>query len=48
MPDGFGENGLPTAFAVMGPAFSERTLVQIGALFQSRTDWHTKQPPKVA
>jgi aspartyl-tRNA(Asn)/glutamyl-tRNA(Gln) amidotransferase subunit A len=48
VPDGFGENGLPTAFAVMGPAFSERTLVQIGALFQSRTDWHTKQPPKVA
>ena len=45
MPNGFGENGLPTSIAFMGAAFSERELVRLGNAFQSRTDWHTKQPP---
>ena len=45
MPNGFGENGLPTSIAFMGPAFSERELVRLGNAYQSRTDWHEKQPP---
>ena len=45
MPNGFGENGLPTSIAFMGPAFSERELVQPGNVYQARTDWHLKQPP---
>lgn len=45
LPNGFGENGLPTSIAFMGPAFSEPTLVAIGNVYQSRTDWHRKQPP---
>ena len=45
MPNGLGENGLPTSIAFMGPAFSEGALVQIGNAYQSRTDWHSKQPP---
>jgi aspartyl-tRNA(Asn)/glutamyl-tRNA(Gln) amidotransferase subunit A len=45
VPNGFGENGLPTSIAFMGPAFSEGTLLQLGALFQSRTDWHQRRPP---
>jgi aspartyl-tRNA(Asn)/glutamyl-tRNA(Gln) amidotransferase subunit A len=45
LPSGFGENGLPTSIAFMGPAFSERTLVQLGNVLQSRTDWHRKSPP---
>jgi aspartyl-tRNA(Asn)/glutamyl-tRNA(Gln) amidotransferase subunit A len=45
MPNGLGENGLPTSVAFMGPAFSERELVRIGNVYQSRTDWHLKQPP---
>ena len=45
MPNGFGENGLPTSFAVMGPALSEKTLVAIGAHFQAHSDWHTRRPP---
>jgi aspartyl-tRNA(Asn)/glutamyl-tRNA(Gln) amidotransferase subunit A len=45
MPNGFGENGLPTSIAFMGPAFSERTLVRLGNAYQARSDWHLKQPP---
>jgi aspartyl-tRNA(Asn)/glutamyl-tRNA(Gln) amidotransferase subunit A len=45
MPNGLGENGLPTSFALMGPAFSEKLLVQAGAYYQRQTDWHLKQPP---
>jgi len=45
MPNGFGENGLPTSIAFMGPAFSERRLVQLGNVYQTRTDWHLKRPP---
>jgi Asp-tRNA(Asn)/Glu-tRNA(Gln) amidotransferase A subunit family amidase len=45
MPSGFGENALPTSIALMGPAFSERALVELGKTFQAATDWHTKRPP---
>ena len=45
MPNGFGENGLPTGLALMGPAFSEATLVAIGNAYQAATDWHTRRPP---
>jgi aspartyl-tRNA(Asn)/glutamyl-tRNA(Gln) amidotransferase subunit A len=45
LPDGFGENGLPTSFQLMGPAFSEGLLVRIGRAYQQRTDWHTRRPP---
>jgi aspartyl-tRNA(Asn)/glutamyl-tRNA(Gln) amidotransferase subunit A len=46
MPNGYGENNLPTSIAFMGPALSERTLVQLGNLYQSKTDWHLKAPPE--
>jgi aspartyl-tRNA(Asn)/glutamyl-tRNA(Gln) amidotransferase subunit A len=46
MPNGFGENGLPTSIALMGPAFSEMKLVQVGNSYQERTDWHLKRPPQ--
>jgi aspartyl-tRNA(Asn)/glutamyl-tRNA(Gln) amidotransferase subunit A len=45
MPNGFGENGLPTSVSFMGSAFSEDKLVQIGVGYQDRTDWHRRQPP---
>ena len=47
VPNGYGENGLPTSMAFMGPARSEKTLIQIGNLYQSKTDWHLKAPPAV-
>ena len=48
MPNGFGENGLPTSIAFMGGPFSEALLASLGAFYQSRTDWHTKKPPAFA
>ena len=48
MPNGYGENGLPTSIAFMGAPFSEATLCNLGVLYQSRTDWHSKKPPAYA
>jgi aspartyl-tRNA(Asn)/glutamyl-tRNA(Gln) amidotransferase subunit A len=45
LPNGFGENGLPTSISFMGAAFSERELVQLGNAYQARTEWHLKRPP---
>lgn len=38
-------NGLPIGMQIMGPHLSEETLLHIGHLYQSRTNWHTKHPP---
>jgi aspartyl-tRNA(Asn)/glutamyl-tRNA(Gln) amidotransferase subunit A len=48
LPNGYGESGLPTSIAFMGAPFSEATLCSLGAVYQSRTDWHTKRPPAFA
>ncbi|CUU03356.1 Asp-tRNAAsn/Glu-tRNAGln amidotransferase A subunit [Candidatus Thermokryptus mobilis] len=45
MPNGFGQNNLPTSIQFMGKALSEKTLIQIANAYQSRTDWHLKRPP---
>jgi aspartyl-tRNA(Asn)/glutamyl-tRNA(Gln) amidotransferase subunit A len=45
MPSGFGENNLPTSIALMGPAFSEGTLLAAASGYQRATDWHSRQPP---
>ena len=47
LPTGFGENGLPTSLALLGPAFSEANLVALGIAYQNRTDWHVRRPPGV-
>ncbi len=44
LPNGFGQNGLPTSIQFLGAVFSENTLVSIGKAFQQRTDWHKKHP----
>jgi aspartyl-tRNA(Asn)/glutamyl-tRNA(Gln) amidotransferase subunit A len=46
MPNGFGENGLPTSIALLGRPFSEDVLVSLGNAFQAKTDWHTRRPPE--
>ena len=38
-------NGLPIGMQIMGPHLSEGTLLRIGHMYQSQTDWHTKYPP---
>ncbi len=45
MPNGFGENNLPTSIQFMGRAFSEEILIQIANAYQERTDWHLRRPP---
>ena len=44
LPSGFGEHGLPTSLALLGPAFSEARLVALGSTYQTCTDWHRRQP----
>ncbi len=44
IPCGFADN-LPIALQLVGPAFSENTLLALGREFQNRTDWHKRRPP---
>jgi aspartyl-tRNA(Asn)/glutamyl-tRNA(Gln) amidotransferase subunit A len=46
LPCGFASD-LPVALQLVGPPFSENTLLAIGREFQSRTDWHKRRPPGV-
>jgi aspartyl-tRNA(Asn)/glutamyl-tRNA(Gln) amidotransferase subunit A len=46
VPNGFGQNNLPTGIQFIGPAWSELTLIDIADRYQQATDWH-KQHPKV-
>ena len=43
LPCGFVE-GLPIALQLVGPAFSENTLIAIGKAFQQKTTFHQKRP----
>jgi aspartyl-tRNA(Asn)/glutamyl-tRNA(Gln) amidotransferase subunit A len=45
LPNGFGQNGLPTSIQFLGAPFGEKTLLEIGNAFQARTHWHEKHPP---
>jgi len=47
VPDGYGENGLPTSLHLMGPAFGEERLVELANAYQGATDWHRRLPPGV-
>jgi len=46
--NGFGVQSLPTGLCFTGRAFEEATLVQLGRLYQARTDWHKRQPAVTA
>ena len=45
IPCGFTKNGLPTAFQLLGPPFSEALLFRAGHAYQQATDWHRSAPP---
>jgi aspartyl-tRNA(Asn)/glutamyl-tRNA(Gln) amidotransferase subunit A len=45
VPNGFGENGLPTSLQLIGRAFSEPALLAIADRYQEATDWHLQHPP---
>ena len=44
IPTGFTCNGLPVGMQLIGRAFDEATLLQIGAAFQRATDFHARVP----
>jgi aspartyl-tRNA(Asn)/glutamyl-tRNA(Gln) amidotransferase subunit A len=43
LPCGFADK-MPLGIHVVGPPFSENTLVAIGTAFQQKTDWHKQHP----
>ena len=46
LPCGFADN-MPIAIQLVGPPWSENTLLAIGEEFQTRTDWHKRKPAGV-
>ena len=44
LPCGFAD-GLPVAISLVGRAFYENMLFQIGNMYQKQTDWHRRRPP---
>lgn len=44
IPNGFGEEGLPTGLQFVGRAFSESHLLAIAQAYQQQTDWHCRHP----
>jgi aspartyl-tRNA(Asn)/glutamyl-tRNA(Gln) amidotransferase subunit A len=48
IPNGFGQNGLPTGLQMVGPVWSESLLLDLAARVQQQTDWHKRQPPALA
>jgi aspartyl-tRNA(Asn)/glutamyl-tRNA(Gln) amidotransferase subunit A len=45
LPNGFGEQALPTSITFMGPAFAEERLLRLAVALQDATDWHRRVPP---
>lgn len=44
IPNGFGEEGLPTGLQLVGRAYSEDCLLAIAQAYQQQTDWHCRHP----
>jgi len=45
LPCGFTPDSLPIALQLVGPHFSEETLLRAGHAFEQSTAWHTRIPP---
>ncbi|MDX6694203.1 MAG: aspartyl-tRNA(Asn)/glutamyl-tRNA(Gln) amidotransferase subunit [Blastocatellia bacterium] len=44
VPNGFGENNLPTGIQFIGPAWEETNLIKLAVGYQRATDWHKRRP----
>ena len=44
VPNGFGDNDLPTGIQFTGKVWSETTLLALARLYQMESDWHKKRP----
>ncbi len=47
IPCGFGDDGLPVSLQLVGPPFSEQTLLEVASAYQAHTDWHRRVPAGV-
>jgi aspartyl-tRNA(Asn)/glutamyl-tRNA(Gln) amidotransferase subunit A len=45
LPSGFGKGHMPVGFQIMGSAFEEPLLLELGRHYQSRTGFHRERPP---
>ena len=45
VPCGFTRSQLPLALQIVGKAFDEATVLQIGHAYEQQTSWHRQQPP---
>ena len=48
LPCGFGRHHMPAGFQIMGAAFEEALLLDLGETYQSRTRFHEERPPRFA
>ena len=46
VPNGFGEQQLPTGLKFVGRAFSENRLFDLARRYQDETSWHREVPPQ--
>ena len=46
IPNGFGQQNLPTGIQFIGPAWSEQLLLDIADRYQQATDWHKRRPKR--
>ena len=48
IPSGFGRDGLPTGFQIIGPRHSDSDVLRLGALLEEACPWADKRPPIAA
>jgi aspartyl-tRNA(Asn)/glutamyl-tRNA(Gln) amidotransferase subunit A len=48
LPCGFGRSHMPAGFQIMGAAFEEGLLLDLGEAYQARTRFHEERPPRFA
>jgi aspartyl-tRNA(Asn)/glutamyl-tRNA(Gln) amidotransferase subunit A len=46
VPNGLGQNGLPTGLQLVSPAWGESELIELASAYQAETDFHKKRPPE--
>jgi aspartyl-tRNA(Asn)/glutamyl-tRNA(Gln) amidotransferase subunit A len=44
VPNGLGQNGLPTGLQLIGSAWGESELIELASAYQAETDFHKKRP----
>jgi aspartyl-tRNA(Asn)/glutamyl-tRNA(Gln) amidotransferase subunit A len=44
MPNGMGQNGLPTSMQIIGAPLRDREVIGLGEAVQGATKWHRERP----